>query len=107
MATENKAPRGDQWPQELRSSELTPPVVILKEQAALLGEKTEYRLRAEVVTQNMDGTLFHSFYIVAPSLQNYRYKLFGDSARRLSLPSESRVAAWRFFDPARAEPRTE
>ena len=41
----------DLWPANIADSNLTTPVTILKEQAALLGEKTRQLVKGEVVTQ--------------------------------------------------------
>ncbi len=79
------------------------PITILKEQGTLLGQITKNILEGEVVsatdeapkswdsseavrkltmspielqvTQQLDPVFYHSFYIKAPSLGNYRYKL--------------------------------
>jgi len=65
----------DLWPSNIADSKMTTPVLILKEQAALLGEKTKNLVMGEVVTQAV-GTMFvHHFYLSAPTL-NYKYQLF-------------------------------
>jgi hypothetical protein len=51
------------------------PKSILKEQAGYLMANTGNILSAEVRTQQNRGTIQHTFYIVAPALQNYRYEL--------------------------------
>jgi hypothetical protein len=66
----------DLWP-EIEQTELLPPVAILREQAALLGKKTNHLLEGQVVTKTDVGRFFHSFYIVAPALSSYTYRLFG------------------------------
>jgi hypothetical protein len=69
-------PIPDLWPEIEQSGEV-PPVAILREQAALLGHKTHNLLQGRVDTRIAPGGLFvHSFYIVAPTLDNYIYKLF-------------------------------
>jgi hypothetical protein len=66
----------DLWP-EIEQSEVVPPVAILREQAALLGEKTSHLLEGRVATSVApQGRFVHSFYIVAPALGGYTYKLF-------------------------------
>lgn len=91
----------DLWPQDIiENNESRAPVTILKEQAALLGQKTKNLLKAEVrwytpgtlekVSSNELRYLFdtvqeaqgevqqsfsYAFYFVAPTLDNYRYKL--------------------------------
>lgn len=68
----------DFWPANIAESNLITPITILKEQAALLGEKTRQLVKGEVVTQATGDMLVHYFYIVAPTL-NYRYELFSIS----------------------------
>jgi hypothetical protein len=65
----------DFWPANIAESNLITPVTILKEQAALLGEKTRQLVKGEVVTQTTGTLLVHYFYIVAPTL-SYRFELF-------------------------------
>src|SRR5262245_4360896 len=52
------------------------PVAILREQAALLGTKTEHLIEAEVTTSIQDQRFVHGFDIVVPGLDGYRYQLF-------------------------------
>src|ERR1017187_291277 len=65
----------DLWPENIADPNLVTPVTILKEQAALLGEKTKQLVKGEVVTQTTGTLLVHYFYIVAPTL-SYRFELF-------------------------------
>jgi len=49
----------------------------MKEQAAILTEKSKNRLRAETLTSVTTGNnIRETFYLVVPSLDNYRYELF-------------------------------
>jgi hypothetical protein len=88
------------WPNEISvASNEVAPVTILREQASLLGEKTQNLVIAKVdsragetrdfvydimkplineVTQAKQlNSLFHDiFYLVAPALDNYRFELF-------------------------------
>lgn len=90
----------DLWPADIEQSEITPPVAILREQAAALGKKTGYLLEGRVdtsVTQGPAGARFvqmsrealgltragndprlflHRFLVVAPALDGYAYELF-------------------------------
>jgi len=52
------------------------PSLILKQQAALLGEKTKHMLEAKVRARASDGDFHYSFELVAPALDNYTYQLF-------------------------------
>jgi hypothetical protein len=52
------------------------PSMILKQQAALLGAKTNHLLEAEVRTAASGESFFHSFYLLVPGFDNYTYELF-------------------------------
>jgi len=65
----------DFWPSNIADSNLTTPVMVLKQQGALLGEKTRQLVTAEVVTETTGNLFVHHFYVVAPTL-NYKYELF-------------------------------
>lgn len=61
---------------EISPVQIRTPVAILKEQAALLGAKTNRLVEAVVDTTAIgNGTFEHSFSLVAPALDNYRYRL--------------------------------
>ena len=68
----------DLWPAEISADvELTGPAVILKEQAALLGEKTKNLVKAEVKSYRgraKDEFIEH-FFLVGPII-DYRFQLF-------------------------------
>src|SRR5580704_15217123 len=68
----------DLWPTNIADANLLTPVTILKEQAALLGEKTRQLVTGEVATPATGNLFVHHFYIVAPTL-NYKYELFSIS----------------------------
>jgi hypothetical protein len=62
---------------EVGSGAIRTPVSILREQAGLLGPKTHNLIEAKVETEAGEGDGFmHSFYLVVPALDNYRYRLF-------------------------------
>jgi hypothetical protein len=66
---------GDLAPAEVRT-----PVAILREQAALLGSKTQNQVEASVRTEIVKGfgsQFRHTFNLVVPGLDNYTYRLFG------------------------------
>ena len=52
------------------------PLAILREQAALLGDKTKRLVEARVVTRTDGSVFFHSFRLVVPALDLYTYELF-------------------------------
>lgn len=83
----------DLWPESLDiSMKVTPPLVILREQASLLENKTKGLVKAEVrsnanansleaIARSALGAeatypLSYSFFLVAPALGNYKYQLF-------------------------------
>jgi len=82
----------DLWPDSIHVDAAASPLVILREQAALLGERTKGLVRAEVEsTQHSPDKIdeylgdilpsesqvvySHTLYLVAPALDNYRYTL--------------------------------
>src|SRR5258708_10852906 len=85
----------DLWPEDIAQVSNKAPVTILKEQASLLGQRTKNIVTAEVrqleqsseyeiVGEIRSGELGnrphydfnYRFYIVAPALQDYHFKLF-------------------------------
>jgi hypothetical protein len=72
----------DLWPEEISLENSRSPVGILREQAEFLGVRTKNVVTAEVVLspklKNIleESYFFHGFYIVAPALGGYKYKLF-------------------------------
>jgi len=73
----------DLWPDNLEVVEAEAPVILLRRQAALLGQKTGNLVEAEVrqwdslaVETTVTGYAFgHSLDLVAPALGDYRYQL--------------------------------
>ncbi len=65
----------DLWPSDIGIASLVTPVTILREQAALLGEKTGNLVQAEVKTSSSGQVVTHSFNLIAPAMGNYRYRL--------------------------------
>jgi hypothetical protein len=66
----------DLWGDFSDTPPLITPLAIMKEQAALLGDKTKGLLRASVDTTAEYGEITHYFHIVASALGNYEYQLF-------------------------------
>ncbi len=67
----------DLWPLDFGTVDVKPPIVMLKQQAAVLGQRTQNILQGEVSSEQLDdNTIYYNFYIVSPALGNYRYKLF-------------------------------
>jgi hypothetical protein len=66
----------DLWPDEFGKSDVTPPRAILREQAELLGKKTQGRLEGLVKTTAATRDSFaQHFYLSVPVLEDYRYRL--------------------------------
>jgi hypothetical protein len=53
----------------------TPPVAILRSQAALLASKTDGLVEAFVLSGKRNADLHYQFYLRAPALDNYAYLL--------------------------------
>ena len=66
----------DLWPADFGSLVKLTPEAILKVQATKLAERTGGSVVGEVKTRIEDGTVYSNFNLVAPALNNYRYKLF-------------------------------
>ena len=72
--------RQDLWPEDLLAPYATvmvTPAIVLREQAAILGKKTNNLVEAEVVQAkaSLRGIWAYNFLIIAPTL-DYEYKLF-------------------------------
>jgi len=65
------------WPDSITRPRIRAPITILKEQASLLGQRTQNIVIAEVnpVPRNYEQ-LVYAFSLVAPALGNYRVLLF-------------------------------
>ena len=63
------------WPEDLGAAIPDTPGLILRQQAAGLGERTRGLVEGEVKTVTKDGQLIHRFYARAPLL-DYRVQLF-------------------------------
>ena len=67
----------DLWPADFAPEDQTPPVTILRQQAAMLGKKTKNLVEGDVITEATEsGSFKHTFYLIAPALDDYRYCLF-------------------------------
>jgi hypothetical protein len=61
---------------EVEPLQVRTPVAILREQAALLGTKTNNVVEAQVQSWVGGSDFYHSFNLVVPTLDNYTYQLF-------------------------------
>ena len=68
----------DLWPDTFGVLTVTPPVKILREQAAALGKKTRNVVQGYVTSTVIDNdtTFHHTFYLKVPALDDYLYSLF-------------------------------
>ena len=71
----------DLWPDDIEHTSVKAPVTILKEQGALLGRKTDNLVEGVVARDRRlftePGDFRYSFYLAAPALGDYRYRLLG------------------------------
>ena len=65
----------DLWPEDIGDTKIVPPVAILREQATLLGRKTNQLVRARVTTHGEGDWLTHTFILSAPAI-DYGLQLF-------------------------------
>ena len=65
----------DYWPDDLAPVEDSAPVAFLKELARALQSKTNGTVRAEVTSNTVEGTVYHSLYLKAPHLGDYGFKV--------------------------------
>ena len=121
--------RPDLWPDDIDVTSIVPPLVILREQAALLGERTKGLVRGEVESTEEPKEGFeeyledalppksrvvhvHTLYLVAPALDNYKYSLLSVRhdfqpypCEALFLPAPEGTVLDRFGNPNRIEGR--
>ena len=73
------------WPEDIAVTDVVAPVSIMKEQASLLGERTKNLVEGRVtpgadsaakVDLLLENRFRYDFDLVAPALNNYRYRLF-------------------------------
>ena len=63
------------WPEEIIiATEITPKSILLR-QAQVLTERTRGRVQGEVATKVLGRDFTHTFSLVTPGLDNYRYFL--------------------------------
>ena len=78
----------DFWPDEIPDPADTAPVALLKEQGAILGQKTRGELEGVVRTSTENGTVFYSLYLKADALGDYLYKLLYIAHPAISRPGD-------------------
>ncbi len=61
---------------EIEATQVRTPLIILREQAALLGAKTKNLVEASVLTHANGDSFRHRFDLVVPALDRYTYSLF-------------------------------
>jgi hypothetical protein len=65
----------DFWPSDLGVVNDITPVMVLKEQAARLGERTKNLVEAKVFTTPKNQGFHHALYLLVPTMGSYRYEL--------------------------------
>jgi hypothetical protein len=65
----------DFWPDEIPDVADPAAVVLLKEQAAILGHKMHGEVEGVVRTYTENGTVYYSLYLKADALGHYLYKI--------------------------------
>src|SRR5262249_52391162 len=78
----------DLWPAEFGDLTVTPPLVILKEQAVAITGKTRQRIYGQVNTTQLGQGFAHTFSLQPPSLDNYTYALFNATHGVMLYPVE-------------------
>jgi len=78
----------DLWPDDFGSLTIAPPVILMKEQADLITRKTSSRILGQVSTSQQGKGFVHNFYLVAPFLDNYSYRLFAGTHSLQLFPLE-------------------
>lgn len=63
------------WP-EFKVEKINLPKNILVEQADFITEMTNKNILGKISTTNQSGSIYHSFRLQVPALQNYTYYLF-------------------------------
>lgn len=67
----------DLWGELSLGENIRTPITILREQAALLGEKTQHVLQGDIRISHYGVRDFEAeFFIIVPALDNYAYRLF-------------------------------
>jgi len=69
------AAKTDLWG-DIAPAQVRTPLAILREQAALLGEKTKNLVEAKVATSVNGPQFVHRFNLVVPSMIQFTYELF-------------------------------
>ena len=65
----------DLWPNDFGTLQMTPPIVILREQAEIISTKTGGKIVGQVQTRKHGEGFAHVFNLVAPLLDDYTYRL--------------------------------
>lgn len=65
----------DFWPEEIGAATEITPVLVLKEQAALLGRRTKNLVEAKVATSITGRHFNHSLSLRVPTLGDYQFRL--------------------------------
>ncbi|MDR1493014.1 MAG: hypothetical protein LBT05_09875 [Planctomycetaceae bacterium] len=61
-------------------------LTLMKRQAELLKKKTNGLLEGKIITFSQDNAIYHTFYIYAPQLDNFRYALLRITSNKTMYP---------------------
>jgi hypothetical protein len=63
------------WPESFGNELPTPPILMLRQAASELADRTTGAIEAQVTSGNDGVRQTHAFWLVAPALGNYRHRL--------------------------------
>jgi hypothetical protein len=63
-------------PEDIGVENVVTPVAVLRALAAQLGQKTEQLITGDVTTSLSSAKFVHEFFLMVPSLDFYRYRVF-------------------------------
>src|SRR5262245_60010125 len=66
----------DLWPDDFGKVGVAPPIVLLREQAERISGRTQGKVLGQVATGKNAVGFYHDFFLVAPFLDDYTYRLF-------------------------------
>ncbi len=65
----------DLWPKDILDAKERVPATILREQASLIQEKTDYKIYGAVSTAGSENLFVHTFNLIPGGMGNYKFEL--------------------------------
>ena len=65
----------DLWPKDILDAKERVPATILREQAKLIQEKTDYKIYGDVSTAGSENLFVHTFNLIPGGMGNYKFEL--------------------------------